>query len=686
VYKVNLTGSQARANVDSLAQGLYLQIFNWIVSKINETFASHLRTDETTSGAAGVGGRKYRGGQKLEAFHLSLLDMFGFEDYERSNENNSRGTGMMNGFEQFLVNYCNEKLNSVFYLDLFAEENQLFLDENCPHFTPWGHDNTECVSLFESERGLLKLIDEHCLLSRAHQDDLSLLNLFCNSITNPSGPPLAPASASAPGSGGGGGGQKKFFHCSLLLKKRVTGEKTFSISHYTGHGIATVEALQTEIRAGVVAGTVAGTGAVIGDTRYCIQGFTAGNIEKLELQDALKQSTNPVIVMALGSNQDEDGSGSGHVSSEPRTRLGGAGGGGGRVLLRQGSSSVGNSSSRKIKKTRCQFVKNSLSLLLTEVLGNSKLHFLRCLRPNFDISELSVDASTGPGVFQREAVWAQLISSGFFDLWKMKLNGFPHRYHSWKDLLQDLVTRDCLSSSVLTRVATNPNSLTKDSRNKEKDQEREAKEYLQRFLYSSCPSSASSTALPLWFEGSSSGCIYLQASIFSHLRLERSNYSSKVIQKNWKLLSRLPFFLHQLTSSLRIVKRALLTCFNRRRWHRQRELTRCQERRFFYLLQRWRSLIRLRRREAVMILWNVLKRNSIREIIRKICMAQQKICNFLQMKRRRREFLEKRRGAVKLQARGRGVVTRRKYQPLIREVKERMIQRLCEFSVKKIAW
>jgi hypothetical protein len=626
--------------VDSLAQGLYLRIFNWIISKINETF--HQRSDESGSQgpaapAVGAGGRKYRGGQKVESFSLSLLDLFGFEDYERGSETQST-TGNMNGFEQFLVNYCNEKLHSVFYLDHFSQENQLFLDEGCPHFTPWGYDNSECLSLFESERGLLKLIDEHCLLSRAHQDDLTLLNLFCNTIG-------APTSGVGPGAGSGGGSSErnKFFHCSLLLKKRVTGENTFSISHY-----------DTASAAQMTDGH--------GGTRYYVQGFTSGNIEKPEMEEALRQSTNPVLAMALKSDQDEEG----QAPSEPppgRMRPG-------RGLLRQSSSSVG--SSRKIKKTKCQFVKNSLSVLLTEATTNTKLHFLRSLRPNFDVPSFSSSSSGSGGggnsvIFQREAVSQQLTSSGFFDLLEMKSKGFPHRYR-WKDLLLELVNRDCLASSVLSRT----NQLN-------------PKDFLQKFLRSSCPPSdpLTSTA-PRWFEGKS-GLVYLQSSIFDQLRLQRSDYSSNLIQKNWRL-HRFPILLRHLTSSLGIVKRALRTFLNRRRYQWQRETTRTLERSKSYLLKRWRYLIRVRRRRAVTILWHVLRRKMIRNRIERIRRAQEKITNFLQMKRLRRHFLDQRRAVVKLQSQGRGLVYRHRYRPLILEVKARMHHRLCEFSAKRIAW
>lgn len=73
---------QARAARDALAKYMYAELFSWIVQMIN-------RALETT-------GEKHR--------FIGVLDIYGFETFE------------INSFEQFCINYANEKLQQQFNL------------------------------------------------------------------------------------------------------------------------------------------------------------------------------------------------------------------------------------------------------------------------------------------------------------------------------------------------------------------------------------------------------------------------------------------------------------------------------------------------------------------------------------------------------------------------------------------
>ena len=65
---------------DSWAKALYERLFNWLVEKLNET----IKPSEK---------------EHFEFFTVGLLDIYGFEVFD------------VNGFEQIMINYTNEKLH-----------------------------------------------------------------------------------------------------------------------------------------------------------------------------------------------------------------------------------------------------------------------------------------------------------------------------------------------------------------------------------------------------------------------------------------------------------------------------------------------------------------------------------------------------------------------------------------------
>ena len=75
-----MSKSEAQNCRDALSKLLYAQVFNWVVEGINESLR--------TSG-------------KWNRF-IGVLDIYGFETFE------------FNSFEQFCINYANEKLQQQF--------------------------------------------------------------------------------------------------------------------------------------------------------------------------------------------------------------------------------------------------------------------------------------------------------------------------------------------------------------------------------------------------------------------------------------------------------------------------------------------------------------------------------------------------------------------------------------------
>nr|XP_015214796.1 PREDICTED: unconventional myosin-X-like [Lepisosteus oculatus] len=120
-----LTVEQAEDSRDSMAMALYSQCFSWIIMKINH---------------------KIKGKDDFKS--IGILDIFGFENFE------------VNRFEQFSINYANEKLQEYFNKHIFSLE-QLEYNREGIHWEAidW-MDNAECLDLIEKKLGMLALINE----------------------------------------------------------------------------------------------------------------------------------------------------------------------------------------------------------------------------------------------------------------------------------------------------------------------------------------------------------------------------------------------------------------------------------------------------------------------------------------------------------------------------------------------
>lgn len=89
-------------NRNSLCKKLYDNMFNWLVIKMNRTIEPKELND---------------GGFASEAKTIGLLDIFGFENFDK------------NQFEQFCINYVNEKLHKLYIAAIFEAEKQDLTEE-----------------------------------------------------------------------------------------------------------------------------------------------------------------------------------------------------------------------------------------------------------------------------------------------------------------------------------------------------------------------------------------------------------------------------------------------------------------------------------------------------------------------------------------------------------------------------
>nr|XP_020469676.1 unconventional myosin-X-like [Monopterus albus] len=144
-----LTIEQAVDSRDSIAMALYSQCFSWIILKINQ---------------------KIKGKENFKS--IGILDIFGFENFE------------VNRFEQFNINYANEKLQEYFNKHIFSLEQLEYNREGVQWEAIDWMDNAECLDLIEKKLGLLALVNEESRFPKG--TDYTLLEkLHSRHSTNP---------------------------------------------------------------------------------------------------------------------------------------------------------------------------------------------------------------------------------------------------------------------------------------------------------------------------------------------------------------------------------------------------------------------------------------------------------------------------------------------------------------------
>ncbi|KAJ6021647.1 hypothetical protein N7540_007151 [Penicillium herquei] len=129
----NLTQQQATVVRDSVAKFIYSSLFDWLVDKINRGLA----TDEVI--------------ERVKTF-IGVLDIYGFEHFAK------------NSFEQFCINYANEKLQQEFNQHVFKLEQEEYVREEIDWTFIDFSDNQPCIDLIEAKLGILALLDEESRL------------------------------------------------------------------------------------------------------------------------------------------------------------------------------------------------------------------------------------------------------------------------------------------------------------------------------------------------------------------------------------------------------------------------------------------------------------------------------------------------------------------------------------------
>jgi len=144
-YNVPQNVEQASSARDALAKTIYSRMFDWIVTKVNEALQKN-------------------GGTSDDNNMIGVLDIFGFEIFES------------NGFEQFCINYVNEKLQQYFIELTLKAEQEEYVNEGI-QWTPIKYFNNKIVcELIEGKRppGLFSLLDDICFTMHAQSDGMDV--------------------------------------------------------------------------------------------------------------------------------------------------------------------------------------------------------------------------------------------------------------------------------------------------------------------------------------------------------------------------------------------------------------------------------------------------------------------------------------------------------------------------------
>ncbi|KAM4119562.1 hypothetical protein ACJW30_03G069600 [Castanea mollissima] len=134
VIKRSLDPQSAAVSRDGLAKTIYSRLFDWLVDKIN----SSIGQDPNSKSLIGV------------------LDIYGFESFKT------------NSFEQFCINFTNEKLQQHFNQHVFKMEQEEYTKEEID----WSYiefvDNQDVLDLIEKKPGgIVALLDEACMFPKS---------------------------------------------------------------------------------------------------------------------------------------------------------------------------------------------------------------------------------------------------------------------------------------------------------------------------------------------------------------------------------------------------------------------------------------------------------------------------------------------------------------------------------------
>uniref|UniRef100_A0A8B9KV59 Myosin IHb n=1 Tax=Astyanax mexicanus TaxID=7994 RepID=A0A8B9KV59_ASTMX len=221
------TVDHAKYARDALAKAVYGRTFTWLVNKTNESLENKASFSKRI----------------VKKTVIGLLDIYGFEVFD------------VNSFEQFCINYCNEKLQQLFIqLTIKSEQEEYEMEGIEWQPVPFFNNKIICDLVEEKHRGIISVLDEECLRP-GEPTDLTFLEKLEEKLA----------------------GHPHFVTHMLADQKtrKTLGRGEFRLMHYAG------------------------------EVTYSVTGFVDKNNDLLyrNIKDVMRQSKNPIIQQCFPSSE-----------------------------------------------------------------------------------------------------------------------------------------------------------------------------------------------------------------------------------------------------------------------------------------------------------------------------------------------------------------------------------------------
>ncbi|KAL5004693.1 hypothetical protein ScPMuIL_018149 [Solemya velum] len=356
---------EANDNRDALAKELYSRLFGWIVGQINRNLWP---TKDT---------------QTIRGPSIGILDMSGFENFA------------VNGFDQFLINVSNERLQHYFMEYLFPRERKEYEDEGIQWQNIVYHSNNDVLELlFDRPEGILSLIDEESNFPGSSDVTLThKLNKYCTK---------SPRFVSEPGNQS----SFKIKHYAEPVTYTSAGFLERNRDTLSTDLITCLLNSSNDFIKDLFTASMSATGTISDfaskcDSRPVLPDEWPSSIEPSKLRQNLSRQASLRIKKSVLEILHEFDLVL-HVLSSDRKGLGDV----------QTKGLLGKQSPTVIKH-----FKRSLADLLTK-LSQAKPLFVRCLRPNTNLSAMKFDS---------ELVQRQMICNGVMEIAELRREGYPIR-------------------------------------------------------------------------------------------------------------------------------------------------------------------------------------------------------------------------------------------------------------------